>query len=231
MGIDVLCPVLRRPVHGMLRSLEHATSEPFQVYFLCSPGDEQVEPCIQTGYPTFVMEWEAGRADYAMKMNFGFRHSEGEWLFQGADDIRFSPGWDVEALRVARETGAQVIGTNDLHNPAVLHKAHATHVLFSRAYIVEYGGTFDGSGTVFSEAYDHQYVDNEFIELAKQRRRWAFSEHSHVEHLHPVWGLAAWDETYEKAFRDSVGDRRLYMQRIRGIRRVRHLARRKAKRR
>ena len=81
--------------------------------------------------------------------------------------------------------------------------------------LLNYGGTFDGSGAVFSEAYDHQWVDNEFLELAKRRGKWAFAERSVVEHLHPVWGLAEWDDTYNKAFRETTEDQALFARRQR----------------
>ena len=201
----------------MLRSLEHATSERYEVYFICSPDDDMYQVCLETGRPTWVVDWDPGRADFAKKINWGFDRTENEWVFQGADDIRFSPGWDTEALAVAKQRNALVVGTNDLHNPLVKAKAHATHILFARSYIEQYGGTYDGSGAVFSETYDHQFVDNEFIELARARKVWAFAENSIVEHLHPVWGLGAWDPVYEKAFRETTQDQRLYAQRARAM--------------
>jgi len=213
--IDVLVPVLGRPVYDMLRTLEDATTTPFQVYLICSPQDSQTRGCQNSGYTTWVVPWEPGRADFARKINWAFARTKGEWVFQGADDIRFSLGWDVEALRVAERYGASVIGTNDLHNPSVKRRIHSTHTLFRRSYIEEQGGTFDGTGPVFSEAYDHQFVDNELIELAKSRGLWAFADQSVVEHLHPVWGLAEWDPTYEKAFRETAGDTALFASRSR----------------
>lgn len=216
--IDVLVPVLGRPLFDMLRTLEASTSEPFQVFLICSPGDSQVRACQNSGYTTWIVPWEPGRADFARKINWAFARTSGEWIFQGADDIRFSAAWDVEALRVAERYGASVVGTNDLHNPSVKARIHSTHTLFRRSYIEEYGGTFDGSGVVFSEAYDHQFVDNEFIELAKMRGQWAFAQRSLVEHLHPVWGLAEWDPTYEKAFRETSEDTALFASRMRLLR-------------
>lgn len=214
--IDVLVPILGRPPQAMLRSLKYATSTPFEVFFLCSPGDtEQIAACEQTGCRTEVVPWEPGRGDYAKKINWGFINTEQPWFFNGADDIRFSPGWDTTALALAEETGAPVIGTNDLHNPAVLQKRHATHMLISRQYVLDGGGTFDGTGAVFSEVYDHQFIDNEFVAQARKRNSWAFAEDAVVEHLHPVWGLAEWDQTYEKAFRDTRGDQRLFAKRVR----------------
>ena len=209
--IDVLVPILGRSPLEMLKTLEGATTTPFQVYFICSPGDDQIESCQATGYVTWVVEWESGRADFAKKINWAFPQTDSEWIFQGADDIRFSDGWDTEALKVGWH--ASVVGTNDLHNPSVKARVHSTHTLFRRDYIEKYGGTFDGSGTVFSEAYDHQWVDNEFIELAKLRGQWAFAQRSVVEHLHPVWGLAEWDSTYNKAFRESKEDQAMFARR------------------
>lgn len=214
--IDVLVPVLGRPVQEMLHSLERSTVEDYDVFLICSPGDEQIEACRSSGHVTWVVPWEPDRGDFAKKINWAFARTSGEWIFQGADDIRFSPGWDVAALRVARETGAQVIGTNDLHNPAVKSGTHSTHTLVSRSYVSLQGGTYDGPGQVFCEAYDHQFVDNELIDLARRRGVWAFSADSIVEHLHPHWGNGKPHPTYEKAMRQTAADKRLFHVRSRG---------------
>jgi len=207
--IDILCPILGRPPHGMLRSLEHSTVEKYEVYFICSPGDSMYELCQATGRPTWMVEWEPGAGDFAKKINFAFSNTNSPWCFTAADDVRFHPGWD----RAALQAGTRVVGTNDLHSPAVQTGKHATHILFARSYIEECGGTFDGTGAVFCEQYDHQFVDNEFIATAKARGEWSFARDSVVEHLHPVWGKASWDATYEKAFRATAADTRLFTAR------------------
>jgi hypothetical protein len=212
--IDVLCPILGRPPHAMLRSLEHATTSSFQVYFICSPGDDTYELCKQTGRPTFLMEWESGRADFAKKINWMFERTARPWCFTAGDDLRFHPGWDIAAITA----GTRVVGTNDLHSPAVQTGKFATHMLFARSYIEECGGTFDNSDPVFWEGYDHQFVDNEFNEKAKTLREWSFARESVVEHLHPVWGKAEWDPTYNKAFRETQQDQALYASRLKAFR-------------
>lgn len=216
MGIDILVPVLGRPhnVHPLLESLK-VTKEPYAVYFICSPGDTaQIEACLRSGQQTWIVHWEPGKADFARKINWAFDRTHSQWLFQGADDIRFHAGWDAAALRIARTKSAQVIGTNDLHNPQVRRAMQSTHTLFARSYIEEQGGTHDGTGKVFCERYDHQYVDLEFCETAKRRGVWAFAKQSIVEHLHPHWGLAPDDATYEKATRLTAQDYRLYQKRM-----------------
>ena len=145
--IDLLIPVLGRPsnVQPLLDSIVGNTIGPYQIIFICSPGDdEQIEACRKSGYNTWVVEWEPARADYARKINWAFAQTDSEWIFQGADDIRFSKDWDTKALRYGERFS--VIGTNDLHNPSVKRGIHSTHILFRRSYIEKYGGTFEDPG-------------------------------------------------------------------------------------
>ena len=110
---------------------------------------------------------------------------------------------------------AGVVGTQDTHNPLVKRGLQSTHSLVRREYVQEFGGTYDNTGAIYSEAYDHQYIDIELVETAKLRQRWAFSKRSVVEHKHPHWGSAPSDETYVKAMRQTTQDRRLFQQRMR----------------
>ena len=214
--IDILIPVLNRPHNAATVSESiKVTQTPHRVLFICSPGDDrQIEACLQTGHDTRVVPWKPGKADFAKKVNWGYENSTAPWLFQAADDLRFYPGWDVHALRTARHRDSLVIGTNDLHNAQVKRGIHATHVLFARRYIEEQGGTHDNTGHVYSETYDHQYVDLEFCLTARRRGVWAFCKSAIVEHLHPHWKLAEMDDTYRKAVRATASDYRLYQQRM-----------------
>lgn len=217
--IDVLIPVLERPQNArhVTESIHENTASPHLILFICSKGDrDQIEACYTTGEAVAIADWPSERGDFARKINHGFRMTEGEFLFIGADDLRFHPGWDTEALK---HTRAGVIGTQDLGHPSVKRGVLSTHPLVRRSYIEEQGGTFDGSGEVLCELYDHQYVDVELCETAKARGQWAFARSSVVEHLHPLWGKGAQDKTYEKAFRDARADAHLSMRRLRDMRR------------
>lgn len=215
--IAILVPVLNRPqnVQPFLESVAN-TQEEHKVYFICSPGDRaEIKECEQSGAEVFKFHRKAGPGDFAQKINFAFDNTTEDFLFQGADDIRFRPGWDRQALRLSRKVHGGVIGTNDLWNPDVKRGRNSTHTLFARSYIEEFGsGTADNTGRVFCELYDHQYVDVEFIHTAKMRRRFVFSRNSIVEHLHPHWKRAEMDATYEKATRHTAQDRRLFMDRL-----------------
>jgi glycosyltransferase involved in cell wall biosynthesis len=220
--IDILIPVLRRPHNAqkVVDSIRASTTSEYRIWFVCSHRDKpQIDACDQTGAEVILVSWNAGAGDYAKKINLGYLLLDGEWLFQGADDILFRPGWDVAALQVAQRSGKRVIGTNDLHNPSVKKGTHSTHSLIARAYVDARFATVDESDPVLFEGYDHQYVDLELIEVAKRRKEFAFAAQAVVEHFHPHWGNAESDPTYRKAFRRTVADRQLYAQRL-GIKRA-----------
>lgn len=218
----IAVPVLSRPerVDPLVRSITDATSLPHRIVFICSPSDsDEIRSCRKSGQETIIAEWEPGPGDFAKKINLAYRRSDESFFLIAADDLSFHPGWDREALRVAEETNAGVIGTNDLHNPRVLKGQHSTHPLVRRAYIDEQGGTFDGSGDVLCELYDHQWVDDELCLTARLRGQWAFAHEARIEHLHPYFGLAEMDDTYRKALRASREDFRLFSYRQRELRR------------
>jgi glycosyltransferase involved in cell wall biosynthesis len=218
--IDILVPVLGRPANAapLVESIVEHTRSPYRIIFICSPEDhDEILACNATEAEVVIAPFESGPGDFARKINWAFEHTLSEWVFQGADDIRFSARWDLEALKVARMRKCAVIGTNDLHNPAVKQGRHSTHTLFSRAYIDSHGsGTYDNTGLVFCELYDHQFVDTEFCETAMIRKEWAFARRAVVEHLHPYWGKVAFDDTYTKALRATQADLDLYRQRSPG---------------
>jgi len=214
--IDILVPMLGRAhlVGRLSGSIAHSTRTPFRLLFICSPGEPEVIEVCRAHGEALVAKWEPGPGDFARKINWAFDLSDSEWIFQGASDIVFRPGWDKEALRIAGRSGRGVIGTNDLHNPGVLKKITSTHTLFRRDYIERFGGTVDDTGRVFCELYDHQFVDTEFIETAKARHQFAFAQRSLVEHIHPYFFKDVdLDTTYSKALGQTAADTRLYYRR------------------
>lgn len=233
--IAVLVPVLDRPGNAipLVSSLKQATSAPFRVLFLCSPGDAtEIAACRDAVHQApgqvdvLVCPFERAPGDFARKTNLGLRETTEPWLFLGADDLRFHPGWDAAALRAAQaRSGAGVIGTNDLGNPRVRRGLLSTHSLVRRSYVSERGASLDGPGSIYHEGYDHNFVDEELCALARRRGVFAFARNSIVEHLHPHWmhrgreRKAAMDSTYELGMAGFDRDRRLYVERSREIRR------------
>ena len=180
---------------------------------------DQLAACRKAGgYVGHFDPRESG--DFAAKVNRAAEWTALEpWLFAAGDDVRFEPGWDTALLACAAETGAKVVGSNDCANPTVKRGDHATHILFARDYIDDPGASLDGPGTVFSEAYGHQWCDTEAVELAKRRGVWAFCEAARVVHEHPFFapGKAAgvrMDATYERGLASSREDAALYRRRM-----------------
>ena len=231
--IRVLIPMLGRAhlVAPLVENLRSTAEAP--ILFLCSPDDHDViVECNRSKEDVIVVDWAPGRADYAKKINLGYRETAEPWIFTGASDLVFHPRWHNLALMVAGRVGAGVIGTQDKGNPYVLRGLQSTHSLVSRDYITQFGGaTFDRTGVVYSETYDHQYIDIELVETAKLRKQWAFSKRSVVEHRHPAWDGAPVDETYKKAWRESVQDHQLYQRRMARCRTLYARSEKRAKRR
>lgn len=220
MTLAILVPVLGREhqIDPLLESIAASTSD-YRVFFICSPSDPVREVCLSRDADTITVPWEPDRADFAKKINCAYGLVEEDWYFQAATDLVFQPGWETRALRMAQTSRCGVIGTNDLGNPSVKRGNHSTHILFSRAYIEEYGGTFDDSGTVFSEVYDHNFCDTEFVQAAILRGQFKSSLRSIVEHMHPHWGKGLMDDTYEKSERLFREDAKIHNERMRRMRR------------
>jgi hypothetical protein len=219
--IAVLVPVLGRPGNAarLVWSVAGATTTPWSLLFLCSPGDDaQIEACLQASaherVSTLVMPFPHGPGDYARKINHGVEATTAPWLFQAADDLRFHPGWDSEALATARRTRRRVIGTQDLGNRLVRRGVHSTHSLVARSYIEEHG-VIDFPGKMLHEGYAHNYVDTELVSCAKARDEWAFAKRAIVEHLHPNWRKAENDRTYDLGLAEFRADGKRYMRRKR----------------
>lgn len=191
----VIVPVLDRPYNA----------QPFMESLRASTGIASVTAIAEMDDLETVAAWEAAGAEvitgpshtFAEKVNVGYDMTDEPWIFIVGDDVRFHPGWLDHAQHIASTSEAKVIGTNDLGNPRVMRGEHATHLLIARDYIDSTGASWDGPETVCHEGYHHWFVDDEIVTAAKLRGVWAMALGSKVEHLHPIWGKAETDKTYE----------------------------------
>jgi hypothetical protein len=225
--VAVVVPVLGRPerVAPLAESLADSVRDVgCALYFVASSADYPELDALNEwarplGASYFVSSWPPGPADWARKINLAYRLTGEPWVFTGADDLCFCPGWADAAIECATATGAGVVGTQDYGNSRVIAGDHATHNLVARWYADELG-TVDGPGAVVTEAYSHNFVDNELVETAKARQLWTFCAESEVPHLHPNWDRSVRrDETYALGERDFNEDARLFRQRLPVIRR------------
>lgn len=210
MSVAIIVPVLARPqnVRPLLAAFTAATPQPHRVLFICDPHDQlEQEEILAAGG-----ELIAPGGSYAAKINAGYHATTEPLLFLAADDIRPRPDWLARAVSYMTP-GVAVVGTNDLCNPRVMCGQHSTHTLIRRSYIQERSGVTDEPDTVLHEGYAHEYCDDELVQTAMARGVYAHAFDSLVEHLHPLIGLAADDETYRLGRAGTRASRRLFYTR------------------
>jgi GT2 family glycosyltransferase len=208
----VIVPVLRRPQSAapFMESLAASGAPLARVYAVADIDDgDTAAAWKEAGASVLVTAGGDHPGTFAEKVNIGYRATQEPWMLLSGDDVRFHPGWLDQAQHAARD-GADVVGTNDLHNPRVLAGDHSPHPLVRRAYADEVGASWDGPGVVAHEGYRHWFVDDELVTAARQRGAWVAARHAKVEHLHPLWGLAADDETYALGREHIAEDRALF---------------------
>lgn len=180
----IIIPRLGRPerVQPLLDSVHAATPLPHRVVFVISDPADHVDG---------VDELLCPERSWAHKINWAYRNSTEPFLFCGADDLHFHPGWLEECL-AAVAAGFDVVGVDDLGNRSGV----VTHPFVTRRY-ADLQGTVDGPGAVVCDEYPHQFVDNEFTITAAAREVLSYRPGAVVEHLHPYWRKGEWDATYE----------------------------------
>lgn len=209
--VAVVVPTYQRPHNA----------RPFMESLRASTGLATVYPMIDVDDTETWAAWVAAGAEpvastaleFPPRCNQGYGVSSEPWVLIVGDDVRFHPGWLDAALYAAGDR-YDVVGTNDLGNPRVVRGEHATHILLRRTYIDSVGGSWDGPGVLAHEGYGHWFVDDEIVSAAKARDTWISAHGSVIEHLHPLWGKAAEDDTYLKSQSTRFSDEELYHARL-----------------
>jgi hypothetical protein len=98
-----------------------------RVLFVSDPDDVEEQEAIRAEGAEMLIV----RGNYAKKINRAIEETDEPLIFQGADDLRFHPGW-LEAAKAKLKPGIGVVGTNDLNSKRVLAGTHATHALITR---------------------------------------------------------------------------------------------------
>jgi glycosyltransferase involved in cell wall biosynthesis len=191
----ILIPVLGRPelIDPLLESI-YSTAPDVAVLFLTTPADEEGTQAVAKTGERYARIQRKPKGDYARKINMGYAITKEPVLFMGATDLKFHEGW-LEAGLAMIGDGIHAVGTNDLGNPRVMLGQHSTHTFVTREYVDKFG-TIDEERKILHESYPHEYCDDEFVETAKARNAYRFCMDSVVEHMHPAWGKAEWDDSY-----------------------------------
>lgn len=217
-----MVPVLNRPhrARPLVESIAKATRRDHAVLFVCSPDDDaEIDACselstLRSNVYVMTMASPPERGDYARKVNAALPVALDlgcAWLFTGADDLAFHPGWDEIALR--HDGYGDVLGTVDLCNRRTRNAQHSTHSLVRVSYAAAHG-TIDRPRSVLHEGYWHNYVDDELLATARHRNVYvptrAVVEHQHFTNRRSRVTL---DDTYRKGQEHFADDRALFHER------------------
>lgn len=217
VSVAVLIPTYKRPqqlrerVGNLLQLQIPNDAQLFVVIGICADDDESKEamgPLVGTPkadrvYPVIVMRQQADTAVSGWNKAYVHARAAADWFVLGADDIVWHDGWLSAALRAASETGAQVIGLNDLHTDL---DQYAPHYMVRRAFIDAHMGGF-----MVPPVYKSWWFDREVCEKARILNLYAPAWNAVAEHRHPDWTTAPRDATYDLAWPLHDIDREIYM--------------------
>lgn len=131
-----------------------------------------------------------------------------DWFVLGADDIVWRVGWLNQALALAWQAGAQVVGLNDGGHTNL--DDYAPHYMASSWFCKEILG-----GYLVPPEYHSWWFDREICERARALGLYAPAWDAWADHRHPDWHQAAVDDTYRLGAQYHAADRVLYENRKR----------------
>jgi hypothetical protein len=212
--IDILIPTLGRShqLYPLCSNILLTTPvDQFNITFIVDVNDAETQRVVSKmeGPVSFVIASQPG---YVHCTNLGVHATDAPLVALVNDDVVFHVNWYEEAVKHLAPW-VNVIGTNDL-SPHTTDGVNCTMPILRRSYINEVGGNFNEPGNAYHEGYHHNFAETELWHLAQQRRVARWVETCIIEHLHPDWGTAPMDSTYEHGAKSNWDkDAELYEQR------------------
>lgn len=125
-------------------------------------------------------------------------------LVNFSDDMRFTVyGWDTLIRDGFRCNGDDLF----LHYPDSTAKGMlSTMSIMDRKY-------FERDGYIYHPSYKSLWCDNEAQDVAKLRGRYRYMGIQIFDHFHPAYGMAQWDEQYQRQQKDWDADEKNYYYR------------------
>lgn len=214
--LAIVIPLFKRTknIERVRKSAAVATPDA-RVLFVASEHDHVVRDALESQHLEHeIIPGTGGEyGDYARKINAGYRATTEPLIFTGADDLIFHDGW-YEAARSLISLDIGVVGTKDLCNGRTMDGSHSTHSLVARWYAVQ-GGAIDVGDCIYSEAYAHEYCDDELVAVARKRESYAHSFGPPVEHVHMLRDASLDDEVYQHGRSRTRLSRRTFIMRSR----------------
>lgn len=199
----ILIPAMRPDkVWDLYCNIEDTTPEPHTVWWAVDSMRDF--PTLSLLSPDSILV--DGGGTWGRRLNALFTLSTDPYIFTGADDVHFHPGWLTEAYRMMALVDG-VVAVNDGLNP------RGTLALVSRRYIDEESGCVDVPGVIIYPGYHHFFSETELFDTAESRGRFAYAAYSVVEHYHHVNGKAPDDWVYDLGRQTALKDEWIYNSR------------------
>ncbi len=188
--ISLLHATRNRPMQAIrtrmewLRTADHP--ERIEHIFAVDPDDEALE--VYTRFPTAFLTRAGGGPVAAW--NAAAELSKGDVLLQLSDDWRPFKGWDTAILDAIGDPSKEaVLAVND---------GHRTDNLLCMAILTR--ARYKQQGHLFHPEFFSMFSDNWFSECA-WRDRIVIDARDRItfEHVHPAFGKAEMDDTYERS--------------------------------
>jgi glycosyltransferase involved in cell wall biosynthesis len=201
--VAVLIPTLGRP-HKLKENVDNLFSvtgrDEIDIVFIIEPDDEASLKAAEQLECLIVLNERT--KNYAGAINTAVNVLDHRYFYAAADDFNFHPNWLPPLLEKSKQYG--IVGSDDLGNPNVKAGNFAVSYLVSRWYIPY--ACIGYPDCLVYEGYKHNYTDTELSQTAIHRGQYYFCAESVVEHMHPAWGKAGFDKTYERSLDQSLMD-------------------------
>lgn len=193
--VSILVPSRGRPdnLRRLYRSLLQTTEGEWELLVRL---DEDDPLRAEYDQPPHQLNVTAPRGLMSQLWNDLIPFALGDVLMMGGDDIAFStPGWDALVREALPEDLITVVHGNDLSpNSATI----GTHPFVSREWV-------ETLGYLTPPYFESDYVDLWLCEVADALGRRVYLPDVVIEHLHPGFGKAEWDSTYQERVDRAAG--------------------------
>jgi len=120
---------------------------------------------------------------------WAIEHMKPKYLGFIGDDHRFrTPGWDIAFATVLTERGGGMVYGNDLNRP---DGDIPTQILMSTEIV-------SALGWMGLPSCRHLYIDNAWRVIGDELKMLFYMPDVVIEHLHPAFGRADWDEGHKR---------------------------------
>lgn len=196
--INLLCPTRGRPdkFQRMLDSANDTAEGFFSISVYVDEDDR-----LKDKYPSWVSIGRPMMLGPAYQYLYEQSDSaSSDIIMMCADDLIFkSKGWDTRVKELMPSDGIGLVSYDDLGTHE--NRKEDGHPFIGRKFI-------ETIGYLCHPLMNHSLIDNWLAIIARKSKRYFYSDIS-IEHAHPKYDKASWDETYSRntrIIRDSDAD-------------------------